>query len=292
MELEKLFACKNIQPSSLNYYISNLKRLNNNKEIKNLNFLNNKDKIMGLLEKYKKSTQRNYIATIVSVLKCYEKNKKLYDYYLKIMIRLNNELKDQTELRPSESENWKDFDEIKQIHDNKQDEFNTLVSKNNITRDDYNKILEFVILSLYVMIPPRRNQDYQYMIINGQPIDINVFDMSDKTFKFGKYKTKTTYGVQTLDVPNELYNILVRYIRVKPINEFLLVDYDGRPLINHTNSITRILNKIFGKKIGVSMLRKIYLSSKYSNNNNNLYNDTQAMGTSVGNANTQYIKKV
>jgi len=41
-----------------------------------------------------------------------------------------------------------------------------------------------------------------------------------------------------------------------------LVDSNGTHY-TATNAITRILNKLFGKKVGSSMLRKIYLTSKY-----------------------------
>jgi hypothetical protein len=41
-----------------------------------------------------------------------------------------------------------------------------------------------------------------------------------------------------------------------------LVYQDGRPL-ESVNAITRILNRIFGKSVGATMLRHIYLSSKY-----------------------------
>ena len=56
------------------------------------------------------------------------------------------------------------------------------------------------------------------------------------------------------------------------------------------NSITRILNKIFDKKIGSSMLRNIYLTSKYSDNLNELQKDAKAMGTSASTIENQYIK--
>ena len=64
--------------------------------------------------------------------------------------------------------------------------------------------------------------------------------------------------------------LLKTYIKYHPLKEQLtagnipfLVYYNQKPVKD--NGITRILNKIFGKKIGSSMLRHIYLSSKYGN---------------------------
>ena len=61
--------------------------------------------------------------------------------------------------------------------------------------------------------------------------------------------------------------------------------------IEKSQEITRILSKIFGKNIGSSMLRNMYLSNKYSNVNDELKSDTKDMGTSVDVALSTYIKE-
>ena len=43
--------------------------------------------------------------------------------------------------------------------------------------------------------------------------------------------------------------------------------------ISKSQDITRLLNKIFGKSVGSSMLRNMYLSNKYSNIVEDLKND-------------------
>ena len=55
--------------------------------------------------------------------------------------------------------------------------------------------------------------------------------------------------------------------------------------------MTRILNKIFGKNIGSSMLRNMYLSNKYGNMVEELKKDTTELGTSVDTALSTYIKE-
>jgi hypothetical protein len=55
--------------------------------------------------------------------------------------------------------------------------------------------------------------------------------------------------------------------------------------------ITRVLNKIFDKKVSVNMLRNIYLSSKFGNESKELTQDVADMGTSVNSAMHQYIKQ-
>jgi hypothetical protein len=64
----------------------------------------------------------------------------------------------------------------------------------------------------------------------------------------------------------------------------------GEP-ISKSSDITKILNKIFGRYIGSSMLRNIYLTSKYGSMMKELKDDTSDMGTSVDVAMNTCIKK-
>ena len=69
----------------------------------------------------------------------------------------------------------------------------------------------------------------------------------------------------------------------------LLVDFHGEPFESN-NAITRILNKIFGRRIGVSLLRNIYLTDKYADKVNELETDATKMGTSANTIQNNYIK--
>jgi hypothetical protein len=61
--------------------------------------------------------------------------------------------------------------------------------------------------------------------------------------------------------------------------------------IDKSGDITKILNKIFGRNVGSSMLRNIYLTSKYGTMMQELKDDTSHMGISVDAASETYIKK-
>jgi hypothetical protein len=78
-------------------------------------------------------------------------------------------------------------------------------------------------------------------------------------------------------------------LKNKDYNIPFLVD-DNKELKNSTE-ITKFLNKIFDKKISSSMLRNIFLSSKYGNLVNELKENTKQMGTSIDTALNNYIKK-
>lgn len=304
MDLENIFSCKNISDTSKQLYIKNIQKLNDNKPIKNLNFLKNFEDIEKKLEKYKPNTKRTYIISIVSLLKCINdtKYKKVHDHYYNILMNYNKELKTQNDKTDNEKENWMTQDEINETYNKVKESAKDIKSK-NILIDDYNKILDYLILSLYILHPPRRNKDYQLMkIIKSYKQDMtnenNYLDLTNKKFIFNNYKTNKTYEQQTSDINDDLINVIALYLKYHPKKkEFkdknfmidFLVYYNGEPFKN-INDMTRRLNKIFGKNIGVSMLRKIYLTSKYKDSNNEMKEDAKAMGTSSNVIENNYIK--
>ena len=102
-----------------------------------------------------------------------------------------------------------------------------------------------------------------------------------------------------VDISDELYKVLKLYLANHPHKNKLknknhdvnlLVDSSGEAY-NKSNQITKLLNKIFDGKVGVSMLRNIYLTSKYGKVLKELDKDVKNMSTSQGVALSQYIKK-
>jgi len=304
MDLLNIFSCKNINDSSKQLYVKNILKLNDNKTIKNLNFLKNHENIDKKLEKYKPNTQRSYIISIVSLLKCLNDNKfkKTLDYYYNKMMEYNKVLKTQNEMTENEKENWISQEEIHDKYNEIKKDVENINSR-NISIDQYNKLLDYMLLSLYVLNPPRRNKDYQIMKViksynKDLPNENNYLDMSNRKFIFNNYKTNKTYQQQIIDINDELKNVIILYLKYHPLKKEMknknfmidfLVYYNGSNFKN-VNDITRRLNKIFGKNIGVSMIRKIYLTDKYKGSNDEMKKDATAMGTSSNVIENNYIK--
>ena len=294
---------KNISESSLKLYLSNLKRLNGGQEIKNLNFLKDIEKIVDKIKDYKPNTRRTYIISIVSLLKQEPKQKKLYDKYYTLLLEYNKDLKTNNVKSAKQQENWITQDEIKEIYNKMGAELKPKLEKKKLTDAEFQELLNWVVLSLYTLNPPRRNLDYQYMVIVKKYSDeldkmYNYLDLEKNEFHFNNFKTKKTYQRQTVPINEELQHVIKEYLKFHPLAKLIkkkdsivpfLVNFNGAPFEN-TNTITRILNKIFGKKIGSSMLRNIYLTTKYSGNLESLNKDATDMGTSSNTIQNQYVK--
>jgi integrase len=165
---------------------------------------------------------------------------------------------------------------------------------------EYDALLKYMIVSLYVLQPPRRNGDYLEMLVvpsyEKSDRKANYLDLSKMEFIYEKYKTSKSYGEQKFLVAPELKQVITLYLKYHPsiprgakgriaMNQDFAVPFlvyaDGKPL-TAINAITRILNSALGAGIGSTQLRHIYLTSKYGDVEAEKEDDAEAMGHSVG----------
>ena len=292
---------KGLAPSSIKLYVRNLEKLSDT-PLKNLSFLKDVEKITDKLQKYKENTKRGFLISIVSALSLDKKHKKLYDTYYKLMMDKNKELKAveaSGEKTETQQKNWITWDEVGTKMKDLEDKVNSFGKE--INAHQYDILLQEVILALYYYKAPRRNE-YQKMnlvkTITGQPDTLNYLDYDKKQFVFNVFKTARKEGQVKEDIPPELFAIIQKYLKYHPLvkgkitkatNVPFLVYHDGKPL-SQINAITRVLNRIFGKAVGSSMLRHSYLTSKYGNITEEMKEDSKAMSHSVE-MQKDYIKK-
>jgi hypothetical protein len=265
----ELFINGKMSDSSKRLYTHNLTKLNENKPIVNLNFLKKTSDIIGKFPK-NRNTARSYV--IACVVACKERKgfKKCLETYTKYMDSINSELKDSTTKTEKYKENELSWEEI-------------LTARDALPKDS----VEYVLLSLYTMTPPRRSLDY-LMSVGKPQEDGNWYDGTN--FYFNSYKTKKTYNTQVVPVPTELKEVIDNYLEARPFKSTdLLIKKSGIPF--KTRDIQMTLNKILKKKISSTMLRSIFLSSKYGKVMEEMKHDTEAMATSTSVAQTNYIKK-
>lgn len=293
-----------ISVSSRKLYTFNLTKLNKGKPIKNLNYLS-APTILDELNEMKPNTRRTYLIAIVSALKGRPeaKYKKLYTKYYEELMKLNGELKTNTTKSDAQKENWLEQDEVMAKCDELKGIVDEIGTRRKITPDEYNRLLQAVVLSLYCLQAPRRNKDYIDMsIVKKTPEEcdnMNFLNIVDWEWVFNNYKTQKKYHQKRLPVPEKLQEIIKVYLTHHPMSAEIrkrnplpvpfLVHQDGKPLATSTD-MTRMLNKIFKGKIGSSMLRNIFLTSKYGDAQKELAEDVAAMGTSSETAMNNYIK--
>lgn len=298
----------NLTDSSIKLYLTKLKKLNNNQLPSNLKFLNNIDDIKEIINKFNsKNTQRSYYISIVSILNTLKDNskiyKKLYDKYHDMMISINDELKkiDTTELTDKEKSKWIDYDDLLKIFDELEDKVLSFIGKDKLDDKEYDLLIQYTTLALYLLNDPRRNDFKDMNIIreykeDEYTKDKNYYSVKDGKFYFYVYKTSKKFKEQIIDVNDKLRKILHLYFSFHPLflkskdyNIPLLVDKDGNPY-NKINSINRILGKI-KKGLSSSLIRHSYLSKKFGDKTKEQKEISENMAHSMK-TNQDYVKVV
>ena len=290
---KKLREEKKVAESTANAYIRAMYLLNGKQPYKNLTFLKNTSAIADLVSKYAESTIKTIYASIVSVLSLFKDKptyKKIYQHYYDLMMGKSEEAKqnESSDKTQKQTDNWITWDEVQKKVADLREKVAEFKSNKSITSQQYESLLHYLIVSLYTETQPRRNQDYLDMYVaKKQPTEtehnyVVLTKTKPTSFIFNKFKTSKKYGQQTLEVPETLANVISEYLKFHPLKKNasykFLVSYDGTP-VTAVNAITRVLNKIFGKRVGSSMLRHIFLSTKYDIKE--MEKDANAMGHSV-----------
>jgi len=291
--LIKKFHEKGLSESSVLLYMKNLKRLNGGQPLTDFKFLERPKVVVDFLNHYAETTKRNFIIAIVSALNLAgttPKHKKLYTEYYNMMMEKNKDIKENGGKKKEGMPTW----------DAVLEKYKTLKEKVAGTTDfskegTYNDLLKLLVTSLYVLQPPRRNGDYLEMMIvpshtEDMPSTVNYLDVKKGEFIFNKYKTSKVYGEYKKPIEPELRAVVSQYLKHHP-NLWegrkqkktavpFLVYRDGEPL-HQLNSITRLINSVFGKGVGSSALRHIYITEKYGKVEQEKEQDAMDMGHSV-----------
>lgn len=306
-DLQKKFEDKKLSPNSIKLYLRNLEKLNNDEPLKNFNFLKSPEEIMKNLEKYKDNTKRGYLISICSALSTDKGTKvkeKLYNDYFALLMDMNKYLKSEeskNEKSESQKKNWMPWSDVESKQKELEDKVKSFSKSKDLTENQYNSLLDLVIVSLYTLLPPRRNEYRNLVLVKsskGLPDDKNYLDIDSKKFILNNFKTSKKEGQKQIEIPQQLLDIVNMYMKHHPLLKGsritkttqvpFLVFKDAKPL-DKVNSITRVLNKVFGKNIGSSQLRHIYLSDKYGDLQEEQKKDAAAMSHSLG-MQKDYIK--
>ena len=295
---------KDLNETTINFYLRNLERLNGDKPLTDFKFLKDEEAVNKILSTKMPNTQRNYLISISSTLGTgTAKDKIIGEPYYDRMMTLNKELKSEEAKgikTEAQKKNWMSQEETEDIRKRYESSYDKIKNDKTITENSYDALLRYLILSLYTLIPPRRNKDYQnmYLIKNMTPSDDskNYVDLKNKQFIFNDFKTVKTEGRQIIAIPDNLMEIINTYVRFHPLLDGkeksyevpFLVDFEGRQIIENSG-MTKLLNRIFQKKVGSSMLRHMYLSNKYGAVQEEQAKDAKAMSHSVAQQ-KDYIK--
>jgi hypothetical protein len=314
---------KNIKDASIEGYLRNIKKIS--KELFNsykpsIEYFRDYDSVKIYLDSLSSLASRKCMVTSIIVLIMTNPNfppakLKLYRDYLKSTAVQQNERYLDNEKTEKEKKNWVS---IQAINNKIQMLENELVERNCDDIQYVDKLQQHLLLSLYTLLPPMRNDYACVKVIDNDPLfgekinpDTGKVDPTSINLNFnyinlqtGKmllctYKTDKFYGIKKIDLPERLVKLIKNFEKIKKRvfgdrlkSNFLLINtHPPGPMPK--NTLTKYLNKIFYPyKISSTMLRKIYLSEKYpvTNTYREMQKDSYIMGHDILTAKKIYSK--
>ena len=322
--MEEVKESRGIRDTSVALYKRHLNKLAmeiTGKDYQNEKFLKTKvDDVIKYIETKSNSVMRNFAASVMVALSPKQKNspsddyRNVYERYAKLLTEGQAnylESKKDNKMNKKEEDNWMDFNEVISLRNKifkrlKQEGVN--LSSKDISKSNFDLLQQYLVLSLYTMLPPRRNEYATMKIINKKEyLDLDKDELKknnylvnlskiNKIFSYGsdKVKSKIEGGSNTINIPKDLNTVLNLWLNFNQSDNLLVTQQGGLGLTK--NQLTLLLNRIFKPKmVSTSMLRKIYLTHTFgdeTDRNKKKAQIAEDMNHSVSVAENIYIKDV
>jgi integrase len=254
-----------LSESSIKSYISNLRSINKKLGYKddeiNVNNFKEINKVKMVIENLKPSQRKTLYASLVILFNEDDEIKKNYrTLMMDDIYKVKEEYEEQKE---DEDKEYIEWSEVLDVYKNFSKDIKYILNgKDSLKDKEFNLLQNYIILSLYVLLEPRRSMDTIFLKFRNYNVDEdNYVDFKQNKIIFNKYKTAKFYGKQTVEMNKKLKDILKKWYNINS-EDYVLIDTLGKPLTQI--KLNKKLNSIFGGlKVGVNTLRHSYLTHKY-----------------------------
>jgi len=254
-----------LSESSIKSYISNLRSINKKLGYKddeiNINNFKEINKVKMVIENLKPSQRKTLYASLVILFNEDDEIKKNYrTLMMDDIYKVKEEYEEQKE---DEDKEYIEWSEVLDVYKNFSKDIKYILNgKDSLKDKEFNLLQNYIILSLYVLLEPRRSMDTIFLKFRNYNVDEdNYVDFKQNKIIFNKYKTAKFYGKQTVEMNKKLKDILKKWYNINS-EDYVLIDTLGKPLTQI--KLNKKLNSIFGGlKVGVNTLRHSYLTHKY-----------------------------
>lgn len=261
------------------------------------------EKVKEYLQPYKYKTKRSFYIALVVYLKAIGKSSKFYEDCIKSMWDNIQTEDKKNELTEKEKLNIVKKSEIESILQNLETKIQDFEQKNKLHIRYFRTLQNYLILNLYYLIPPLRNDYILVDVYETLPLltskELNYISLNDKKLIINRYKTDKKYGQITANIPQKIIDIIRKVLKKR---EEVFPKLSGNPVLLLNTDLKRMskvnlihnLNAIFKRKVSVTMLRKSYISEKYpvEYTVEDMEKDARVMGHSVALQQSTYRKKI
>lgn len=271
-----------------------------------------------LFEHVKNLSKRNYLGSIISLLKLRgEESDPLFEDLSKSRDSFSDQysrIVEKGELTQTEELNWVDFDVLANIYPKVKDYFERIGffkkgkmkhSSKDYSPSEIKKIKDSVIVSIYTY--PFFDKEGNFGILRNLISTLHLWngkkklpDIKKNYFRLSKgkgefvlqnHKTERTHGTIMIELPDEITQILKSWTIFCEIGNGDRL-FPGMEKIYITNLLQGFFKKHVGKKLSTQMLRKIYISGRFGKQHTDQAETASNMGHSTNTQQSVYSKKV
>jgi len=298
----------NAKDSTINMYASNLMKLMKTMESEDFKFLKTPNKVEEILKDLHYTTRRNYLnAVVVYLMAEEEKNEELIEKYTELRDELNKKYEEDQAtgvISDKQKDNFVDIEEVNKMIESMRKEIvdRNIFTKTTLTPRERSLLQVYVIYSIYSRVPLRNDVAGMEVITKTVYNKLTDEDKKERNYLvmtknsmfmvLNRFKTQKKYGELVFYLQKDLEKILRKYIKING-KGVLFKSGTGKPLSRNALSqlMLKTSKKYMNKNISSTMLRKIYLSSKYADVKEEMIKDSVVMGHSTEMQSKVYIKK-
>tara|TARA_R110002167_G_scaffold12566_1_gene53468 strand:- start:145 stop:1131 length:987 start_codon:yes stop_codon:yes gene_type:complete len=302
----------NAKESTVKMYQSNLNKLQKMFDTDTWKFLDDIEAVKKKISHLHYTSQRNYFNSIIILLMALnsdKKNDKTIEKYNEIRDEGNKQYQDDNAtgvISDKQKANFVELSEIQKMISEMEKEIKDkkLKSKENLAPKEKMLVQVYLLFSIYSRLPLRNDVSEMtittkrlYNKLSDKDKEENNYLVVEKNkmfFVLNQFKTSKKYKELDIDIPKDLEKIFRFYIKINGLSngDVLFSSTTGTPLSRNALSqlFIKTSKKYLGKSISTTMLRKIVLSSKFSDVKEEQKEMAKITGHSVETMNNIYIK--
>jgi hypothetical protein len=302
-----------LKANTVKQYEIQLKRLQKLFDTEGWDFLNNIDSVKDKLSDKHFTTSRNYYNSIIVLLMALnhdEAHDDLIKKYVTVRDSLNEKYAEEQssgKISEKQKNNFVELSEIQKMIKTMENEIKKekIKKKEKLTKNDIELLNGYTIFSFLIRLPTRNDVAGMQLIGKTQYNKLSDKDKEDTNYLvrekskmflvLNEYKTKSKYGQKNIDVPKDLEKILRMYLKLTKKNngDVIFTNFKGETISR--NGISQLLIKTskhyLDKSISTTMMRKIILSDKFAEVNEEKKKMAEITGHDVSTMDSVYIKE-
>jgi len=300
----------NLKPNTIKQYTTNLNKLQKLFDTDSYDFLSDTDKVMEKIKDLHYLSQRNILNAVVVLLMALnhdEKYDKLLEKYGKLRDELNDKYSDEQKsgiISDKQSANFATIEEVYDMINTMATELKPIKKKTELSKKEFSLLQAFTLFNIYARMPMRNDvsemeaiQKRAYNKLSEEEKKSKNYLVLEKNgmfFVLNKYKTVKKYEELDLPIEDKSLKKIIRFYLKHNGMGVLFKTSTGKSITRTELSklLIKFSKKYMDKSISTTLLRKIYLSSKYGDMKKEMEADSKVLGHDVGTTGMKvYVKE-